>query len=108
MERLQPDALGKLRAVLPFDHADVVLALQVQPEAFCCRSSGRAASGVGRNRTAKANVTNCRPEASHSASKITPQLTRAGSAQTVLIKTAQVTPETDRVRWALGLCVPKN
>ena len=72
MERPHPDALGNLRALLPFDHADVVLALQVQPEVCAIvEVAAEPHCGVGRNRTAKANDMNCRPDASHSASKIT-------------------------------------
>ena len=63
---------GPILTRLAISYADVVLALQVQPE---LRAVAEVAAephcGVGRNRTAKANDMNCRPDASHSASKIT-------------------------------------
>jgi len=37
-----PYALGKLRALLPLNHADVVLALQVQPELRAVAEARRA------------------------------------------------------------------
>ena len=49
----RPHALGKLGALLPLDHADVVLALQVQPELrTVAKVQAEPNGGIGGDRAA--------------------------------------------------------